>query len=40
MVMTVEDLPELEYRLRLSGWKVERRGEQLICRSGRKARVQ
>jgi len=39
MVMTVEDL-ELEYRLRLSGWKVERRGEQLICRSGRKARVQ
>jgi hypothetical protein len=40
MVMTVEDLPELESGLRLSGWKVERRGDQLICRSRRKPRVQ
>lgn len=35
LVMTVDDLPELEHRLRLSGWKVERRGYQLICRTGR-----
>jgi hypothetical protein len=40
MVMTIEDLPELEYRLRVSGWRVERRGNELICRSGRKLRVQ
>jgi len=40
LMLTLEDLPELEDRLRLSGWKVERRGCQLICRSGRKARVQ
>jgi hypothetical protein len=40
MVMTVLDLPELEHQLRLSGWRVERRGDQLICRSRRKPRVQ
>jgi hypothetical protein len=39
-VMTIEDLPELEYRLRLSGWKVERRGYQLICRSATRPRIQ
>lgn len=40
--MTLADLPELERRLRLSGWRVERRGDRLICRSqsGRKPRVQ
>jgi hypothetical protein len=40
MVMTIEDLPELEYRLRVSGWRVERRGNELIYRSGRRLRVQ
>lgn len=40
--LTVDDLPELEQRLRLSGWKVERRVDTLFCwsRSGRKPRVQ
>jgi hypothetical protein len=40
MVITIEGLPELQHRLRLSGWKVERLGMQLICRSGRKPRIQ
>jgi hypothetical protein len=40
MVLTVADLPELERRLRLSGWKVTRRGDELICVSGRKAWIQ
>jgi hypothetical protein len=39
-VMTIADLPELERRLRLSGWKVARRGNELICTSGRKAWIQ
>ena len=32
-VMTIEDLPELAHRLRLSGWRVTRRGNELICTS-------
>lgn len=40
MVLTIEDLPELERRLRLSGWKVERRGDELICWTGKKPRIQ
>jgi hypothetical protein len=32
-VMTLEDLPELERRLRSYGWQVERRGDQLVCRN-------
>jgi len=39
-VLTLADMPELEHRLRLSGWKVERRDRQLICRTGRRVRVQ
>lgn len=40
--MTLAELSELERRLRLSGWRVERWGDELICRSqsGRKPRVQ
>ena len=33
LVMTREDLPELERRLRSYGWQVERRGDQLVCRN-------
>jgi hypothetical protein len=33
MVLTFEDLPELENRLRLQGWKVRRQGDELICTS-------
>jgi hypothetical protein len=33
MVLTVEDIPELENRLRLQGWKVKRQGAELICTS-------
>lgn len=40
MVLTVEDLPEIERRLRLSGWKVTRRGNELICTSPRTLRIQ
>lgn len=39
LVLTLEDLPELERRLRVSGWHVERRGNELVCTS-RKVRVQ
>ena len=39
LVLTLEDLPELERRLRLSGWRVERRRSELLCTS-RKAHVQ
>jgi hypothetical protein len=31
IVLTVEDLPELEIRLRLQGWKVKRHGLELFC---------
>jgi len=33
MVLTVEDLPELENRLRAQGWKVKRQGLELVCTS-------
>lgn len=33
MVLTIQDLPELERRLRLSGWRVRRHGDELICTS-------
>ncbi len=33
MVLTLEDLPELENRLRLQGWKVRRQGAELFCTS-------
>ena len=36
--MTIDDLPELERRLRLSGWKVERIGNELRCWSKMKQR--
>jgi hypothetical protein len=39
-VLTVADLPELERRLRLSGWKVSRRGNELICTSSRAGTIQ
>ena len=35
LVLTLEDLPEMERRLRLSGWHVERRGNELVCTSPR-----
>lgn len=40
--LTLDNLPELQKRLELSGWKVERRYDQLICwMSGhRKPRIQ
>lgn len=40
--LTVEDMPELQRRLELSGWKTERRGDQLVCWTPgqRKPRVQ
>jgi hypothetical protein len=38
--LTVADLPELERRMSLSGWKVERRGNELLCWTGRKPRIQ
>jgi hypothetical protein len=34
LVLTIEDIPDLERRLRLSGWKVRRIGNGLICRTG------
>ena len=44
LVLTVADLPELERRLRLSGWKVERitgkYGSELVCYTGKKPRIQ
>lgn len=40
LVLTVADLPELERRLRLSGWNVTPRGNELICTSPRKVRIQ
>jgi hypothetical protein len=36
----VQDMPELERRLRLSGWKVERVGNDLRCWTGKKPRYQ
>lgn len=33
MVLTFEDLPELENRLKPQGWKVRRQGDELICTS-------
>ena len=38
--LTVADMPELERRLRLSGWRVERIGNDLRCWTGRKPRYQ
>ena len=40
--LTVGDMPELQRRLELSGWKAERRGNQLVCWSfvHRKPRIQ
>lgn len=38
LVLTMKDVPDLERRLRLSGWKVERVGDELRCWSGRKPR--
>ena len=40
LILTVADLPELEQRLRLQGWKVVRRGNELVCTSRQKARIQ
>ena len=44
MVLSVADMPELERRLRLSGWRVERvtgkYGPELRCWMGRKPRFQ
>lgn len=34
--LTLAELPGLERRLRLAGWKVERVGSELRCWSGRK----
>jgi len=43
-VLTLADLPELERRLRLSGWKVDRvagkYGPELVCWTGKKPRFQ
>ena len=39
VVLTLKDLPELELRLKLAGWQVERRGDELHCKS-RNTRVQ
>jgi hypothetical protein len=36
MVLTIQDLPELERRLRLSGWKVRHERNELICSTGRR----
>jgi hypothetical protein len=33
MVLTMEDIPELEERLRWQGWKVKRQGFELVCTS-------
>ena len=40
--LTIEDIPQLQRRLELSGWKVKRRGDELICWSAtqRKPRIQ
>ena len=40
--LILDDMPELERRLRLSGWKTERRGNELICWTPgrRKPRIQ
>jgi hypothetical protein len=40
LVLTAADLPELEHRLRLSGWKVIRRGNELVCSSRGASRIQ
>jgi hypothetical protein len=40
LVLTLADLPELERRLRLSGWRVQRRGNELICTSSQRVRLQ
>lgn len=39
-VLTIEDMPELENRLRLQGWKVKRHGNELICTSRGGLRIQ
>jgi hypothetical protein len=39
-VLTVADLPELERRLRLSGWRVARRGNELTCSSRGALKIQ
>lgn len=40
--LTIEDIPDPQRRLEISGWKVERRGDELICWSApqRKPRIQ
>lgn len=40
--LTLENLPELQRRLELSGWNTDRRGDQLVCwsKTGRKPRIQ
>ncbi len=40
MVLTLEDLPGLEKRLRLQGWNVRRHGDELICTSPGELRIQ
>lgn len=40
MVLTVEDIPELEKHLRWQGWKVKRQGLELICTSPGGVRIQ
>lgn len=39
--LTIDDIPELQRTFELSGWLVERRGNELICRRGtqRKSRT-
>jgi hypothetical protein len=37
---TLKDLPELEEKMRAAGWRVTRRGNELICRSARGLGVQ
>ena len=40
MTLTGADLPELERRLQLSGWRVTRRGNELTCISRGALRIQ
>jgi hypothetical protein len=39
-VLTLADMPELEARLQLSGWRVTRKGNELVCSSSKKLRTQ
>jgi hypothetical protein len=39
-VLTLADMPELGERLRLTGWEVIRKGNELVCSLGKKLRIQ